>query len=132
MFITSYSKPCPSAPSPKKHTATCPVFKRFAERAAPVAMPALPPTMALAPRFPVSGSAMCMEPPFPLVAGFFAEQFGKHSVECSTFGETVSVAPMGARDVIGRLERLTDANGNRFFAYIKVGETGHQGASIEV
>jgi len=39
---------------------------------------------------------------------------------------------MGARDVIGRLERLTDANGNRFFAYIKVGETGHQSASIEV
>src|SRR5262249_42170475 len=55
-----------------------------------------------------------------------------HPVECSTFSEAVSVAPMCARDVIGRIERLTDANGNRFFAYIKVGEAGHQGAGIEV
>ena len=34
--------------------------------AAPVAIPALPPTIALAPRLPVAGSAMCIEPPLPL------------------------------------------------------------------
>src|SRR5438876_10951871 len=66
MFITSYSKPCPSAPSPKKHTATCPVFKRFAERAAPVAIPALPPTMALSPRSSVAGRDEAMGEPVPL------------------------------------------------------------------
>ena len=37
----------------------------LADMAAPVAMPADPPTMALAPRLPLSGSAMCMEPPLP-------------------------------------------------------------------
>ena len=34
-------------------------------KAAPVAIPALPPTMALAPRLPVSKSAMCIELPLP-------------------------------------------------------------------
>ena len=34
--------------------------------AAPVARAAPPPTMAFAPRFPVAGSAMCIEPPLTL------------------------------------------------------------------
>ena len=66
MFMHSYSRPWPSAPSPKKQTATWSVPRFFAENAAPVAMPALPPTMAFAPRLPVSWSAMCIEPPLPL------------------------------------------------------------------
>ena len=65
MFMASYSTPWPSAPSPKKQAATCADPRIFAESAAPVAIPALPATMALAPRFPVSGSAMCIDPPFP-------------------------------------------------------------------
>ncbi len=42
-----------------------PLQTHLAESAAPVAMPMLPPTMALAPRLPLSGSAICMEPPLP-------------------------------------------------------------------
>src|SRR6202165_6027991 len=34
-------------------------------RAAPVALPARPPTIAFAPRLPVAGSAMCIDPPLP-------------------------------------------------------------------
>ena len=66
MFITSYSRPWPSAPSPKKHTATWSVPRRLAENAAPVAMPVEPPTIAFAPRLPFAWSAMCIEPPLPL------------------------------------------------------------------
>ena len=39
---------------------------------------------------------------------------------------------MSTRDVIVWLERFTDANGNRFLAYIKVGKAGHERAGIEV
>ena len=44
---------------------TRPLPSLLAENAAPVAMPVLPATIAFAPRLPVSGSAMCIDPPFP-------------------------------------------------------------------
>ena len=63
--MTSYRTPWPRAPSPKKQTATWPVRRDFAEKAAPVAIPVEPPTIAFAPRFPCSWSAMCIDPPLP-------------------------------------------------------------------
>ena len=65
MFIDSYSWPWPRAPSPKKATATSSVPRILADRPAPATMDVLPPTMPLAPRLPVSWSAMCMDPPLP-------------------------------------------------------------------
>src|ERR1700693_2317933 len=48
------------------HLVKQPLAKRpCAENAAPVAIPALPPTIAFAPKFPLAGSAMCIDPPLP-------------------------------------------------------------------
>src|SRR6266576_3812288 len=61
-FIQNALSQCSLAKKAHRHL---PVSSRFDESAAPVAIPALPPTMALAPKFPVAGSAMCIDPPLP-------------------------------------------------------------------
>ena len=53
------------APSPKNETATVPRFIIFEASAAPAAIGIPPPTTPFAPRFPVSTSAMCIDPPRP-------------------------------------------------------------------
>lgn len=65
MFIDSWKAPSATAPSPKKATATWVVPRARAEKAPPTAMGMPAPTIALAPRMPSLGSAMCMEPERP-------------------------------------------------------------------
>jgi hypothetical protein len=61
----SWNSPSAAAPSPKKATATVSWPSVWAANAAPMASPKLPPTIAVAPRIPLRGSAMCIEPPRP-------------------------------------------------------------------
>ncbi len=67
IFIDSNTTPWLMAPSPKKHTTAWPVFCIFAERAAPPAIGAPLPTIPVQPMMYWSRSAMCMEPPLPLL-----------------------------------------------------------------
>src|SRR5262249_30184615 len=46
------------------------------------------------------------------VTGFFAEQLGKHAIQRSSFGQTVPVAAMRARDVVVGIERFTNPDGD--------------------
>ena len=66
------------------------------------------------------------------VAGFFAQQFGEHSIGGGAFRQTMSMAAMRAGDVVGALQSLAHANRDRFFADIKVGQTRHQRARIKL
>src|SRR5580704_750488 len=72
-------------------------------------------------------------PALPLaVARFLAEQFRKHAIGRRAFREAVSVAAVGARDVVRASERLADAGRDRVFADVQVSEPRHQRAGIEV
>src|ERR1019366_2528726 len=66
------------------------------------------------------------------VPGFFTEQFGKHAVGRGALGETVSVAAMRAGDVVVFVQHGTDADRNRFFADVEMGEPRHESAGIDV
>ena len=66
-FILSWSTPWLAPPSPKKATATLSVpFTRLV-RAAPTARGTLAPTTPLVPSIPLLMSAMCIDPPLPLL-----------------------------------------------------------------
>ena len=103
------------------------------DSAAPVAIPALPPTMALAPKIAsvlignVHGAAFAAA-----VAGFFTEQLSEHFVERCAFGNAMAMAAVGAGDVIVLAQRFADADGDGFFANVEVGEPRHLGAEIEL
>ena len=73
-FAASWNAPCATAPSPKNDTTTLRLPARPARRprscaasAAPAAIGTPAPTIPLAPKMPRSGSAMCIEPPRPLL-----------------------------------------------------------------
>ncbi len=65
-FIDSWAIPLFIAPSPTQHTTTRFCSSSCTASAAPVAIPMLPPTIALAPRLPTPKWAMCIPPPRPL------------------------------------------------------------------
>ena len=96
-------------------------------------MPALPPTIALAPEIAgvligdMHGAAFAAA-----VAGFLAEQFGEHFVHRCALGEAMAVAAVGAGNVIIPAQRFTHAHGNRFFADIEMSQTRHLGAEIKL
>src|SRR6185436_20426285 len=56
------------------------------------------------------------------IAGFFAQQFSEHPVECRSLRDTVAVAPMGAGDVVVGTERFAYANCDGFFTAVKMRE----------
>src|SRR5208282_4674008 len=66
------------------------------------------------------------------VSGLLAQQFGKHSIGRGAFRQTMSVTAMGAGDVVGRLERFTNAHGNRLLTDIKVRQAGHQRSRVKL
>ena len=65
-FMASHTGPRPREPSPMLQTTMPFLPLHFLNRAAPVAMPALPPTMALLGYTPKGRKKACMEPPMPL------------------------------------------------------------------
>ena len=65
--MLSCSTPWFAPPSPKKATATRPRFLSLEVRAAPTARGTLAATTPLVPSIPLLMSAMCMEPPLPLL-----------------------------------------------------------------
>ena len=74
--------------------------------AAPVAMGTEPPTMALAPRWPVEKSAMCMPPPRPAaVALVLAEQLGDGAVDV-LLAAPRPAGPRGREALLARHARL--------------------------
>ena len=58
------------APSPKKHTVTCPVPRYWADQAVPLAMTSCAPMIAYEPRTPLDTSSRCMDPPLPCIRPF--------------------------------------------------------------
>ena len=64
-FAASWNAPWAGAPSPKNETATAPSARSWAAVAAPAAIGIPAATMPLAPKIPIVGSAMCIEPPRP-------------------------------------------------------------------
>ena len=66
------------------------------------------------------------------IAGFLAEQFGKHSVQRRALGDTVAVAAVGAGDVIVLAQRFANADRDGFLADIEMRETRHLGAEIKL
>src|SRR5271157_3465318 len=65
------------------------------------------------------------------IARFLAQKLGEHAVGGSALGQTVSVAAVGAGDVVVEAEGFADANGNGFFAAVEMGQAGHEGAGVE-
>src|SRR6266851_202662 len=66
------------------------------------------------------------------VACFFSKQFGEHAVRRCAFGEAVSVAAMGAGDVVVDAQSFTNSYCHSFFAAIEVRESRHEGASVDL
>jgi hypothetical protein len=66
------------------------------------------------------------------VAGLLAEQLREHQVRRRSFRQAVSVAAVGAGDVIVRPQRLADAHRDRLLTYIQVGQSGHQSSGVEI
>ena len=66
-FIDSCSTPWLAPPSPKKATATRPRFLSFDVSAAPTARGTLAATTPLVPSMPLLMSAICIDPPLPLL-----------------------------------------------------------------
>src|SRR3984957_18934953 len=65
ILTASWNDPLLTAPSPKKHTTTCPFLRSFALSAPPVANGIGAPTIPLVPIKPYSGAYMCILPPRP-------------------------------------------------------------------
>src|SRR5882724_8824505 len=115
-FITSYRRPWPSAPSPKKHTATCFVPSVFGKRRArrdahASAYNCVRSKVAAFRVGDVHRAALAAA-----IARFLAEQFGEHAVWRRAFGQTMPVAAVRARDVIVAVERLANPDRDGFFA----------------
>src|SRR6056297_534360 len=127
MFMTSYIRPCAVAPSPKKQTVTSSLPSNFAVKADPVAIPMDPPTMALAPRLPLDGSALTAA-----IAFFLAQKLAKHLLEVRPLGDAVAVTTVGRGDLVGHLQRLANAHGHGFFAGIHMGQARHLGGQIQL
>ncbi len=64
-FTASWNAPWATAPSPKNATATLRSARSWAAVAAPTAIGSPAATIPLAPKIPMFGSAMCIEPPRP-------------------------------------------------------------------
>ena len=96
-------------------------------------MPALPATIALAPRLPVSGSAICIEPPLPLQypASLPSSSANIRSM-ARALRQAMPMSAMRAGDVIVAAQRFANAHGDGFLTDIQVSEAGHERAGVEI
>src|SRR5258708_12451997 len=69
----------------------------------------------------VHGTAFALPVPCLLT-----QQFGEHLIWGSAFRQTMSMAAMGAGDVVGALERFTYAHSDRLLTDVKMRKAGHQ------
>lgn len=68
----------------------------------------------------------------PAVAFGAAEKFAEHLAELGALGDAMAVAAMGGGDLVGRAQRLADADGDGLLPGIHVGQAGHLGLEVEL
>src|SRR4029453_17629215 len=66
------------------------------------------------------------------VARFLAEKLRKHAIGGGALRQAVPVTAMRARNLVVAIQQLTDADGNRFFADVEMGESRHQRSRIQI
>ena len=131
-FTASWNAPCATAPSPKNATATLPSARSCAAVAAPTAIGRPAATIPLAPKMPIVGSAMCIEPPRPrFVPCVLGHQLGEHPERVETLRQAVAVAAMGRRDHVGRAERPARAHGRRLLPDRQVHEARDLAVAVQ-
>jgi len=116
MLSVSWNSPSPVAPSPKKHAATAPWSSSCAASAAAGDRHAAGDD-AVGAQHPdgevgdVHRAALALA-----IAVGAAEELGHHPVDVGALGDAVPVAPVGARDAIGRAQRGAHADGDSLLA----------------
>ena len=131
-LTASWNVPCATAPSPKNATATLPSRRSCAAVAAPTAIGRPAPTIPLAPKMPIVGSAMCIEPPRPrFVPASLPISSANIPSAVETLREAVAVAAVGRRDHVGRAERPARADGRRLLPDRQVHEARHLAVAVQ-
>ena len=131
-FTASWNAPCATAPSPKNATTTEPSARSCAAVAAPTAIGRPAATIPLAPKMPIVGSAMCIEPPRPrFVPASLRHQLGEHPGRVETLRQAVAVTAMRRRDHVGRAERPARAHGRRLLPDRQVHEARDLAVAVQ-
>ena len=129
----SWKAPMFVVPSPKKHTATWPLPRSWADQAAPAAMGRWAPTMAYEPIAPCSTEVRCIDPPLaPEHAAGPAHQLRVQRGHRRAAGEDVVVAAIGAERVVVRSHRGGEAGRDGLLAGREVARALDQALDVDL